>query len=148
MYLITWRSWGASSMMKHGGLQVGSFFKAHSFNINNQCIKSNFVYQLVITHVLGKPWQWLSNTIKVKRWCLCTLVPKFTSIESTPLCPNSNNQPICNGVCMPIVKGKSFVLFSSYKKKTFSWCSKVHICTLMWSLGWHFQLLPFFILFS
>jgi len=42
-------------MMKHEGLQAGSFFKAHSFNINNQCIKSNFVYQLVITHAIGKP---------------------------------------------------------------------------------------------
>jgi hypothetical protein len=48
---------------------------------------------------------------------------------------------------MPIVKSKSFVLFSSCKK-TYSQCSKVHICTLMWPLGWHFQLLPFLILFS
>jgi hypothetical protein len=39
---------------------------------------------------------------------------------------------------MPIVKGKSFVLSFSCKKKTFSWYSKVHICTLMWSLGWCF----------
>jgi hypothetical protein len=29
-------------------------------------------------------------------------------MESAPL-PNSNNLAICNGVCMPIVKGKSFI---------------------------------------
>jgi len=67
-------------------------------------------------------------------------------MESAP-CPNSNNQAICNHVCMPIVKGKSFILSSSCKKKTFSKCSKAHICTFIWSLMWCFQH-PFPILFS
>jgi hypothetical protein len=35
---------------------------------------------------------------------------KVSSMESVPLCPNSNNQIIYNSVCMPIVKGKYFVL--------------------------------------
>jgi hypothetical protein len=42
-------------MMKHEGLQVGSFFNAHFFNGRNYCIKSNFVYRLVITHATNKP---------------------------------------------------------------------------------------------
>ncbi len=137
LYLITWHAWRAPSTMKHEGLQVGSF-KMHSFNCNNHYIKSIFVCWFVITHAIMRSWRWWSNTVKVNRWYLCTLVPKVPSMESAPLCPNSNNQAICNGVCMPIVKGKSFVLSFSCKKKTFSWYSKVHICTLMWSLGWCF----------
>jgi len=39
------------------------------------------------------------------------------------------------------------VLQMSVHMWTFSKCSKVHTCTLMWSLRWHFQL-PFLILFS
>jgi hypothetical protein len=62
--------------------------------------------------------------------------------EKVPLHPNSNNQTICNGVCMPIVKGKYFVLSSFYKKIFFSRCSKTHICTFIWSLMWCF-LTPF-----
>jgi len=49
-------------------------------------------------------------------------------------------------VCQ-FLKDKSFILSSSYKKKTFSKCSKAHICTFIWSLMWCFQH-PFLILLS
>ncbi len=81
LYLIASCSWRVSSIMKHEGLQVGSLFKVCSFNINSHCIKSNFIYQLVIIDVIGKPWQWCSNTIKVKRWYRCTLLPKISSMK-------------------------------------------------------------------
>jgi len=142
LYLIAWCSWGASSTMKHEGLQARPSFKMCFFNINSHCIKSNFIYQLVIIDAIGKPWQWCSNTIKVKRWYRCTLVPKSSSMKNVPSHQNFNNQTICNGVCMPIVKGKSFVLSSFYKKICFSKCSKTHICTFIWSLVWRF-LTPF-----
>lgn len=81
-------------------MKASTSFKVCSFNINSHCIKSNFIYQLVIIDAIGKPWQWCSNTIKVKRWYRCTLVPKNSSVKNVPLHPNSNNQSICNGVCM------------------------------------------------
>jgi hypothetical protein len=54
-------TWGPLSRILFQSVCSHSF----SFNINSHCIKSIFIYQLVITDVIGKPWQWCSNTIKV-----------------------------------------------------------------------------------
>jgi hypothetical protein len=57
--------------------------------------------------------------MKLKRWYLFTLVPKVASMESVPLCPNSNNQAICNGVYMSIVKGNPLFYLPFARRRIF-----------------------------
>ncbi len=138
LYLIAWHAWRAPPTMKHEGLQVGS--SRCVFSMVTTIIWSPFSFVSLWLPMLLRdldddddqiPLRWIDDTFthwyqRLHPW----KVFHYAQIPTT-------KQFVIMFVCQ-LWKVSLLFCLSLARKKTFSWYSKVHICTFMWSLGWCF----------
>jgi hypothetical protein len=146
LYLIGSPLWKASFFMKHEGLQVGSFWR---------CLLSLLI--TIVLSIIMFVNLWLPMLLLIldddgqtlSKWKGGTFAHWYQKLHPWKMFHYAQIPTkqftmvfiywfwrVCLSFCLLFVR-----------KKTFFRSSKVHICTLIWSLMWCFQL-SFLILFS